>query len=530
MKISTVEQMRELDRTAIETYGIKEELLMENAGLASYHVIRKTCCNHNQKRFTVLCGSGNNGGDGFVVARKLRSVGAEVTVFLLGNPDKVSGAAKLNFDILSTLSVEIQELSDIETFRNAVMHADVIIDALFGTGITRNAEGLHAEAIRTINESGRIVYSLDIPSGINGNTGEIMGVAVKADHTITFGLPKLGNILYPGWIHGGQLTVSHISFPPQLYIGENSTTNDYDCEINLPPRLPERKENGHKGSFGKALFVAGAANYYGAPFFSSESYLKAGGGYSRLASTSSVVNVVAGMAHEVVFHPMKETATGSIAYGNLDVLKMLSSQVSFAVLGPGVSLNDETQKLIIDLAKRLEVPISVDGDGLTAVARNPHMFKDRTEPTILTPHPGEMSRLSGTPIKEIEADRVGTARRQAEELNAVIVLKGAHTVIAFPDKRVYVNMSGNSGMGTAGSGDVLTGTIAAMYGQGLAVEDAVKAGVFIHGFAGDLAASDIGEDGMTAHDILVKLPQAVKMYREVYDEIMKNMMGCVEVE
>ncbi len=524
MKVSSVEQMRDLDRTAIEQLGIPEELLMENAGLAVYHAIQRTC-SVSGRSFTVVCGTGNNGGDGFVVARKLYSEGGEVSVFLLGPREKLSGAAKLNADILDGIGVEVRDGSALDKLQVSIEESDAVIDAVFGTGLTRAVEGKYRDAIELINGARGLVYSVDIPSGVNGDTGAVMGVAVMADFTVTFGLPKVGNIVYPGWDHCGNVSVTHISFPPSLYGSEHLKT-----EIAVPSMLPERPAHGHKSTFGTALFIAGAAQYYGAPYFSSMSFLRCGGGYARLASTSSVISTVAAKSSEIVFHPVKETATGSIAYQNLDVIRMLAAQVGFVVLGPGISLGDETQKLALELIPSIDKPLLLDGDGLTAAAKNPLMLEKRSKPTILTPHPGEMARLTGLSVKEIEANRVETAREYASKFKSIIVLKGAHTVTAFPNGRVAVNMSGNSGMGTAGSGDVLTGIIAAMVLQNLPLEEAVITGVFLHGFAGDIAAKKFGEDGMTAGDILNTLPEAVTHYREEYHSLVANHYNRIHIE
>jgi NAD(P)H-hydrate epimerase len=416
------------------------------------------------------------------------------------------------------MPIEISKVSSIESIKSAVLHSDAIVDAIFGTGLDREVGGIYKDVIQLINESKKAVFSVDIPSGINGDSGEVMGIAVKADYTITFGLPKIGNMLYPGYDHCGKLYVAHISFPPSLY-----NTDSIKVAINNPIELPKREKNAHKGDFGEVLFIAGASGYFGAPYFSALSFLKAGGGYSRLATPISVSPFLATRGSEIVFVPQKETPSGSIALENKGELLELSDRVDMVVMGPGLSLNEETQELVRELAQEINKPLLIDGDGITAISTNMEVIKRRKSETILTPHLGEMSRITKMEISEINRNKIEVLQRTAKELNAMIVLKGAHSLIGYPDGKGYINLSGNPGMATAGSGDVLTGTIAAMFGLGLPLGDAVRMGVFIHGFAGDLAAADKGEDGITAQDILDYLPVAMKHHRENFAEISENL-------
>ncbi len=508
MKVARVSEMRALDGTASERFGITEQLLMENAGEAVHFVILSEL-GIAGKRFIVFCGTGNNGGDGFVVARKLHSNGGSVKVITLGDQKKLRGAAKQNFDIISKIGIEILKLKSIDSIKSDVAHCDAIVDALFGTGLTREVDGIYLEAIALINEFARPVISVDIPSGINGDTGAILGNAVAAGYTVTFGLPKIGNILYPGYDNCGKLYVSHISFPPKIY-----NSDSLKIEINDPPTLPPRDKKGHKGDFGQALFIAGASSYFGAPYFSALSFLKAGGGYSRLASPKSITPFIANKGSEIVFLPQQETPSGSISIKNKDKLLELSEKMDLVVIGPGISLDEETQLLARELAKEINKPLIIDGDGISALAKDLGIIKNRTRETILTPHLGEMSRIVNMSVAEIDTNKVDVLQSTAKELNSLIILKGAHSLIGYPDERVFINMSGNPGMATAGSGDVLTGTIAAMHCLGLDIQDAVRKGVFIHGLAGDLAATDKGEDGITAQDILDYLPIALKADRE----------------
>jgi NAD(P)H-hydrate epimerase len=512
-----------MDRTAIEQYGLVEELLMENAGQAVYFVLLNEF-GIKGRRFVVFCGLGNNGGDGFVVARKIYSSGGAVKVFILGDPARFGGAAKMNFDIVSRLPIEVRQLKSVEAAEADVAQCDAIVDAILGTGITRNVKGLYRDVIECLNCSGKTVISVDIPSGVHGETGQVMGTAVRADHTVTFGLPKLGNVLFPGCSLGGRLYVSHISFPPSM-----TAADSLKLAINHPLQLPPRRRGTHKGDMGQVLFIAGAAGYYGAPYFAALSFLKAGGGYSRLAAPRSIVPFLASKGSEIVFWPQGETDAGTIALGSKRDLLELSLKMDMIVLGPGLSLEAETQQLARELAAEIERPLLIDGDGITAISHDLQVIKNRREETILTPHLGEMARITGMDVDEMDANKVDVLQRTAGELNATIVLKGAHSLIGTPDERVFVNMSGNPGMATAGSGDVLTGTIAAMFGLGLPLQDAVRQGVFVHGLAGDLAADDKGEDGITAQDILDYLSPAVKAVREGLGERLRDQYAGARV-
>ena len=329
MKVCTVSEMRKLDKIASKEYGIKEELLMENAGLATCAVISRTF-GIPGKKFLVFCGLGNNGGDGFVIARKLHSDGGDVRVLILGDPEKFKGVAKKNLNIVTGLPIEVQQVESAKSTKVKIAHCDAIVDAIFGTGLTRNVEGLYRDIIEQINNSGKTVFSADIPSGVSGDTGIINGTAVRAQYTVTFGLPKIGNLLYPGYERCGELITTHISFPRSLFTDDN-----LKIEINNPVPLPARPKNGHKGSFGDVLFIAGAAGYYGAPYFAALSFMKAGGGYARLAAPASVTPFIANKGSEIVFVPQKETAFGSIAFDNIEQLLSLSQKDDMVVLVRG---------------------------------------------------------------------------------------------------------------------------------------------------------------------------------------------------
>ena len=445
------------------------------------------------RKFVIFCGTGNNGGDGLAVARLIHSAGGSVKIYILGDEKKYKGAAKTNRDIITKLPVPVINFKKAVDAKKDIAHCDAVIDAIFGTGLDREVTGLAADAIALINKCKRKIFSLDIASGINGSSGAVMGTAVHADYTITFGLPKIGNMIYPGYEYCGELFVSHISFPPGLYKDEKLKieTNDH---IELPPRPADA----YKGSVGDVLFIAGSANYYGAPYFAAMSFLKSGGGYARLAAPKSMIGKLAVKGREIVYLFQEETAAGSIALKNKSKLLTAAAKVDLVVIGPGLSLDVETQQLVRELVTKIKKPLLLDADGLTAISSTPEILRQRKGATILTPHLGEMARLAGKSAEEISSNKISVLRTATENLKSIIVLKGAHSLIGLPDGRVYINLSGNSGMATAGSGDVLTGCIAAMYGLGLKPAEASRKGVFLHGYAGDLAAAEKGADGISA--------------------------------
>ncbi|KON29315.1 NAD(P)H-hydrate epimerase [miscellaneous Crenarchaeota group archaeon SMTZ1-55] len=527
MKVCWVSEIRQLDDRAQRDFGITEEVLMENAGQSVYFVIL-TELGVQDRNFVIFCGPGNKGGDGFVVARKIHSSGGLVKVFLLSERGRYRGAARSNLDRIEKMALPIRELGSVDEAADSVENADAIVDGVFGTGLDRNVEGLYKDVIDLINASRRTVVAIDIPSGINGDTGWEMGVSVKADYTITFGLPKLGNLLYPGYGRGGKLFLSHISYPLSL-----QKEGSLRVELSVGVKLPERSPNTTKFDYGPLLVIAGASTYHWAPFASAYSFLKSGGGYVYLACPASLVPSIAQAGREIVFQPQKETGSHTLSLENRAELLDASQRMLMTIIGPGLSLNEDSQQLVRILAKEIDTPLLIDGDGITAIAQEPETIRERKNPTVLTPHTGEMARLTGIERFEIERTRVDVLQRTAADLNAIIVLKGPHTLIGYPDASVFISLSGDTGgkagLATAGSGDVLNGTIAAMHALGLGFDDAVRTGVFIHGLAGDLAAQEKGPDGMTARDILNHLPCAVKYYRENFEKITANFYGKCQI-
>lgn len=504
MRIGTAKDVRKLDAAVITDYGVPQSVLMENAAFAA-KTVADSRWGIEDRNVLVVCGSGNNGGDGFALARLLYAKGAAVTVLMAGNPENLKGAAADNFQTIRSLPLEIthsEVIGDFERF-------DYIVDALFGTGLSRPVEGRAAALIESLNRSTPPILSLDIPSGIDADTGEELGTSVRADATVTFGIPKRGNLLYPGFTRGGCLYYSEISFPPEV-TGDESLT----LSVNVPPPPPHRDSAGHKGSFGKVLIIGGSENYRGAPTFAAAAALKTGAGYARLAVPSDLAPQIFPLVPEAVFLPME--GNGSLGAEHVQTLLEQAAAADTVVLGPGLSTHPESVRLVREFIPAAEATLVVDGDALTALAGREELCRDRPFPTVLTPHPGEMARLLGSSIKEIESRRVETALEAADRYGCLVILKGAHSLIASPSGRAWMNLTGNAGMGTAGSGDILSGLIGALAAQcgntEHALEDAVRLGVHIHGLAGDLAAEKMGEVGMTAGDILESLPAAFREF------------------
>jgi len=516
MKLGTARNVRSLDNSLISDYGVAQAVLMENAALAAREVVARRW-GITGRDILIVCGTGNNGGDGLALSRLLYARGAAVTVLLAGDPGKMTGAAADNYRIVRQLPLEVLRLESSPApqllNKTDFKRYSLIVDALFGIGLSRNLEGRMALIVQKMNSCEVPILAMDIPSGINADTGEIMGCAVRAEATVTFGIPKRGNLLYPGFDYGGELYHSEISFPPEV-TGDDSIT----LSVNIPPPLPQRNPAGHKGSFGKLLIIGGSENYRGAPALAAGAALKSGAGYVRLAVPEGLIPQIFPLVPEAVFLP--QGGSGSIGAEHLPELLEQATASNAAVIGPGLSTDPESVRLARDFIASAELPLIIDGDALTALAGREELCRDREFPSILTPHPGEMARLLGSSVSEVEARRIDTALEAADRYGAAVVLKGAHSIIASPEGRVWINLTGNSGMGTAGSGDVLSGLIGALAAGVLTPEsseiltDTLRQGVYLHGLAGDLAAGTIAPAGMTASDILGSLPQALMKYPE----------------
>ncbi len=510
MRVATAQQMRAIDRFTIDQCGVPGAVLMENAGRAVFDAV----CELMRERgiagpVAVVCGKGNNGGDGMVAARWLRNKGHEVKVALLCRGDELSGDAALNYAAAKAFGVEIIETPTADDLRAMLAQAAVIVDAVLGTGIRGEVTGPARAAIELMNEAAAPVVSVDIPSGVNADTGAICGVAVRAEVTVTFGLPKVGNVVYPGAGWGGRLIVADISLAPHALDNERINTWLIDAEL-AAKGLPRRFADMHKGDAGRVLVVAGSRGYTGAAALAAMGALRAGAGLVFVACPASVNDVLEVKCTEAITLPMPETAGGALAVGAADAILEAAAGCDAVAIGPGMGRDAATAELVEKLVSQIDAPVIIDADGLNCLAQvGTGVLEARTGPAVITPHPGELSRLLDVSIAEIQSDRLGWARRAAEQLGAVAVLKGAGTIVARPDGEAYINSSGSPALATGGTGDVLTGMIAAFIAGGSDPDMAAAAAVYYHGVAGELAASEGSERAVIAGDLLRWLPRAL---------------------
>lgn len=517
MKISSAQQMKQIDSEAINHYGIPEIALMENAG----HEIAREAINlcHNiestRQSFCILAGCGNNGGDGFVAARHLINNGAKVKVFLLGNVDHFSPSAKINYDVLVNMQTEIYQIvseRDWHRLQIAITFSDCIIDALLGTGIHGELREDIKKCIKIINTSNRPVLSVDMPSGVNADNGVVESEAVQATITITFGLPKIGLITYPGSKYVGKIIVKTIGLPKMLLYNGAIKQEAID-EIFVKEHLALRADDVHKGSCGKVLTIAGSTGFTGASCLASQAVLKIGAGISSLASAESLYDILSMKNLEVMVKPLPEIATGVLGNTAIDAISQLAKEVDVVLIGPGLGRHEETCQMVRNLAINLDKPLILDADAIYAFSQAPEELKKIKQMPILTPHLGEMANLLHISIEDLKGNLWDISRKAAEYFNAIFVVKSERTLVVYPDGNIFVTTVGNPGMATAGSGDVLAGTIAGLVAENLCGELAAPIGVYLHGLAGDLASID-GQAGLVAGSILQNLPKARKQIDE----------------
>ena len=509
-RLVTGAQMARIDRRAIQL-GVSGIRLMENAGRGGARVLDDLVGGFRGKRIVILCGKGNNGGDGFVIADLAAAAGASVSTFLLATRDEVKGDARHHLDRARKNGLEIEEIletEDLERIRSALANASAAVDALLGTGIRGGPRGLVAGAIETLQDAGCPVLAVDVPSGLNADTGRVDGPCAAATRTVTFGLPKIGQFRFPGRFLCGALFCVDIGLPPAAAAAEKVNVRLIAARGGAA-LLPRRRPDAHKGDCGRVLILAGSTGFTGAAALSAHGALRSGAGLVRVGVPESLNDILEVKLTEAMTRPLPEVRKHRcLALRARGDIQRLVAAADCVGLGPGLGAHRETVELVRRIVLDIQAPLVLDADGINALAGAPEILRTRTAPTVVTPHPGEFARLTGLGSEAVRSDPIGSAQTLAGEASVIVVLKGAPTVVAVPCGRTYVNPSGNAGMASGGSGDVLTGILAALIGQGMDPETAACLGVYLHGLAGDLCAETAAQAGMIAGDVAAALPGA----------------------
>lgn len=510
MKLVTAEQMRSLDEAAINTHKVPSLELMENAGRSTVEAMLRLYGDPLGKTAPIFVGPGNNGGDGLVIARLLAAELARPVIFLLVEPVKLQGDAAVNLARLKELPVPIINIATEQDLVGAVDELSdcwAAVDALFGTGLTRDISGLFAVAVNRINSFLCPVVAVDIPSGLNADTGEPLGTCVRADLTVTFGQAKIGQVVHPGREFIGNLEVVDIGIPEKAVAAADLKLEFLNGEIG--GLLPKRSFHAHKGTFGHLLVIAGSLGKTGAAQLCSLGGLRAGTGLVTLCVPYELNQIVQTGLWEAMSVPLQSAAQGILSIEDYTVIAEALNNKQAVTMGPGIGTADETAELILKLYREVSMPMLIDADGLNIIARDSSIIGKAAGPRVLTPHPGEMSRLTGLSTKEIQANRLQVTRDFAQNHRVHLVLKGAETVVCSPEGLQAINSTGNPGMATGGMGDVLSGIIGGFMAQGLSPWQAACLGVYVHGLAADRLAEGMSA-GYLASEVADEVPYAIE--------------------
>ena len=503
MKVCTSEQMRLIDKKTEEIAGIPSIVLMENAAISCVSVILKE---ENLKKVLIFCGKGNNGGDGFAIARHLYSKGIDVEVVLVCGSE-FQGDALTNFEIISRLGLKITEIDDTHLLNDKIKNSDVIVDAIFGTGISGEINGIAKEVIESINLHSKKVISVDIPSGVNADTGEICRVSVKADVTVTFACYKLGMLTFPGADFVGEIIVADISIPEYIISDENININITDKE-DVQKIYPKRERNSHKGDYGKVLIIGGSKGLTGAVTMAADSCVKSGAGLVTVAVPKDLNDILEVKLTEPMTMPLA-SKNGALDKSSVDKIKEIINNYDVCLFGPGIGRDEDIKDILKGILDVSQIPVIIDADGLYALSQNLEIIEHSKCNIILTPHEMEMSRLSKSTIEFVKKNRIALSESFSVNNGLTLILKGANTIVTTPRGVQYINISGNCGMATGGSGDVLAGMLAAFLARGLNECDSSRIAVYLHGLSGDIAARKLGFDSLKATDIIKNIPNAI---------------------
>ncbi len=511
MKVATPEQIGKMDTEAITKIGIPGIVLMENAALKVVEEIVKSVGNVNGKKAVVLAGKGNNGGDAYAVARHLHNIGTKVLVFITSKKTEIKNDAEINLKIIEKINIETVEIigkDEVLKLKEELEACDVVVDGIFGTGFKGQISGIIDEVVSLVNNSLKYAIAIDIPSGVNGETGKVLGRCIKAHKTVTFSYPKTGLLINPGCEYTGELVIADIGIPKIISDAINMETTLID-ESHVSGIIPKRYRESSKGNYGRVLIISGSTGMTGSGCLCAKAALRSGAGLVYLGVPSALRDIYSTQLVEPIVIPLEDRGNGYLSKESMHEIIKEMERMDVAAIGPGISSRQDVSEIMGELLINARIPLVLDADALNAVSGDVGILKKSKVPVIVTPHPGEMSRLIGVSIPDIQKDRIKYARDFSSEYNVITVLKGAKTIIATPDGRIYINPTGNPGMSTAGTGDVLTGIITGFWGQGFAPEDAAVAGVFLHGLAGDIAAANRGEYGLIAGDLIEELPYAI---------------------
>jgi len=511
MRVLNTQQMREADRQTMDEIGIPSIVLMENAGRQAVAAMEAAFEDLASSKVAVICGRGNNGGDGFVVARTLAQRGIEATVFLLGSVAEVRGDARTNLEILGRVGLTVVEIT---TAQEWVLHfseiseCDLIVDAIVGTGFHGPLTGLLETVVADVNGLGAPVVAIDLPTGVSADSHELEGEAIEASMTVTLAAPKIPLILPPADAYGGDLVIADIGIPSSVIDELDGPWLELLTREKMRELVPARAADSHKGDFGRVLVIAGSVGRTGAAHLAALGALKSGAGLVTIATPRSCVATLAAMMPEYMTEGLEETAAGTIDFSAVD--RVLDLKADIIALGPGIGQDPSTSAFVQAIVERAGAPLVLDADAINAFTGDPERLTGRDGvDVIITPHPGEMARLLSVSIEQVQSDRLEHAREFAVARRVHVVLKGHRTIIAGPEGRSFVNLTGNAGMATGGTGDLLTGMIAAWFAQILDAEGACKLAVYLHGTAGDLAEADEGEVALLPSDIAARLGDAV---------------------
>lgn len=524
MKIVTVEQMQQIDQRCAHL-GLPTDVLMENAGRAVAETTKEIIGGASGKQIVVLIGPGNNGGDGLVAGRYLHKDGAKVSLYLCSERSS-SDANIIRAKELAMTFIEASRDLNLDTLNALLSSADAVIDAIFGTGRSRALRGVYPQILRKVstgkeNRPSLRIIALDVPTGLNSDTGEVDDACLNADNTITLGFPKLGLFNFPGAEKAGKLTIADIGIPPHL-ADELGVKTELITEDWVKSVLPKRPPGANKGTFGKVMAVAGSINYVGAAYLACSSAMRAGAGLVTLATATSLHPILASKLTEVTYLPLPESNRGIISPEAARLVRRELEQYNVMLIGCGLGQGQATTNFVRSIllspknvkTKVALPPAVIDADALNTLAKIPDWWRILNDNVILTPHPSEMSRLAGISVEDLLKDRVYITINLAVQWRKIIVLKGANTLIASPDGNCRINPMANPGLASAGTGDVLTGVIAGLLSQGVSLFNAAVSGVYLHGQAGEMVKARLGDAGMLASDLLPELPLLIKKIKE----------------